>query len=112
MNEHGLAFFSGKIACLSSAALKHHTGENRQGKQKSFLAESWAGMKRRVSFSPHYTYGNDYPPRRTRKRATLDCFFFPHSFACASVASSPDYRNPPEFACIPVFSIQGVIHVR
>src|SRR5690348_9537417 len=23
MNEHGLAFFSGKIACLSSAALKH-----------------------------------------------------------------------------------------
>src|SRR6185312_8163278 len=45
MNEHGLAFFSGKIACLSSAALKHHTGENRQGKQKSFLAESWAGMK-------------------------------------------------------------------
>jgi hypothetical protein len=45
MNEHELTFFSGKIACLSSAALKHHTGENRQGKQKPFLAESWAGMK-------------------------------------------------------------------
>jgi hypothetical protein len=39
MNEHELAFFSGKIACLSSAALKHHTGENRQGKQKPF--PSW-----------------------------------------------------------------------